>query len=119
MLQDNWLWPPSSSLEPFPPQVFPLGGFAGGPGLQGQCGGHTLRGAVECLWGWSAGHLQSSSYPWHPAPVAMTLRVRGQVWTSARPVGSDPEVCAQPRRDQSPEHSQSLFTECSSKFDNS
>ena len=90
MLQDNRLWPPSSSLEPFPPQVFPLEGLAGGSGMQGQCGGHTLRGAVECLWGWSAGHLQSSSYPWHPAPVAMTLRARGQVWTSACPMGSDP-----------------------------
>lgn len=44
MLQDHQLWPPSSSLEPFPPQVFPLGGLTGGPGMKGQCGGHTLSG---------------------------------------------------------------------------
>lgn len=25
-------------------------------------------GVVECLWGWSAGHPQSSAFPWPPGP---------------------------------------------------
>ena len=72
------------------PRCVPSGALQEAQACKGSLGATPCLGVVGCLWGWSAGHPQSSSYPWHPAPVASTLGVRGQVWTSACPMGSDP-----------------------------
>ena len=92
------------------PRCVPSGALQEAQACRGSLGATTCLGVVGCLWGWSAGHPQSSSYPWHPAPVARTLRVRGQVWTSACPMGSDPRsMCTAQQRSVSRTQSELIY----------